>query len=59
MKLIEARRERSDKISKLMGDYLLKGYKMLGVTCPACDVSDCYHSIRINDHIHSYVKYVK
>ena len=57
MKLIEARRERSDKISKLMGDYLLKGYKMLGVTCPACDVSDCYHSIRINDHIHSYDEY--
>ncbi|XP_005102581.1 uncharacterized protein LOC101855352 [Aplysia californica] len=36
MKLIQARRERSDKISKLMGDYLLKGYKMLATTCPEC-----------------------
>ena len=38
MKIIQARRERSDKISKLMGDYLLKGYKMLGSTCPTCMV---------------------
>ncbi|KAL3873322.1 hypothetical protein ACJMK2_036454 [Sinanodonta woodiana] len=37
MKIIEARRERSNKISKLMGDYLLKGYKMLGSTCSICD----------------------
>ncbi|XP_076463531.1 protein ZNRD2-like [Babylonia areolata] len=37
MKLLQARRERSDKISKMMGDYLLKGYKMLAVTCPDCD----------------------
>ena len=33
MKLIRARRDRSDKISKLMGDYLLKGYKMLSTVC--------------------------
>ena len=33
------RRERSDTISKLLGDYLLKGYKMLGSTCGECDVS--------------------
>lgn len=39
MKLMQARRERSDKISKMMGDYLLKGYKMLGSTCRECDVS--------------------
>merc|ERR1719225_917616 len=32
-KVINARRERSDKISKLMGDYMLKGYKMLATTC--------------------------
>ncbi|XP_045163837.2 protein ZNRD2-like [Mercenaria mercenaria] len=36
MKIIQARRERSDKISKLMGDYMLKGYKMLGIVCPEC-----------------------
>ena len=35
-KVIDARRERSNKISKLMGDYLLKGYKMLATTCPIC-----------------------
>lgn len=40
MKIIQARRERSDKISKLMGDYLLKGYKMLGSTCPTCMVRE-------------------
>ncbi|XP_032433144.1 protein ZNRD2 [Xiphophorus hellerii] len=36
MKVIQARRERQDKISKLMGDYLLKGYKMLGDCCEVC-----------------------
>jgi len=36
MKVLQAKRERSDKISKLMGDYLLKGYKMLATTCPIC-----------------------
>lgn len=36
MKVIQARRDRQDKISKLMGDYLLKGYKMLGDCCEAC-----------------------
>ncbi|XP_007553257.1 protein ZNRD2 isoform X1 [Poecilia formosa] len=36
MKVIQARRERQDKISKLMGDYLLKGFKMLGDCCEAC-----------------------
>ena len=38
-KVMEARRERQNKISKLLGEYLLKGYKMLGTTCPHCDVS--------------------
>ena len=37
-KVFQARRERQDKISKLLGEYLLKGYKMLGTTCPLCDV---------------------
>uniref|UniRef100_A0A3P9MII9 Zinc ribbon domain containing 2 n=1 Tax=Oryzias latipes TaxID=8090 RepID=A0A3P9MII9_ORYLA len=36
MKVIQARRERQDKISRVMGDYLLKGYKMLGDCCDAC-----------------------
>uniref|UniRef100_H3DLK2 Zinc ribbon domain containing 2 n=1 Tax=Tetraodon nigroviridis TaxID=99883 RepID=H3DLK2_TETNG len=36
MKVIQARRERQDQISKLMGDYLLKGYKMLGECCDLC-----------------------
>ncbi|KAK4297447.1 hypothetical protein Pmani_030142 [Petrolisthes manimaculis] len=37
LKVIEARRERNDKISSLMGQYLLKGYKMLATVCPTCD----------------------
>ncbi|XP_032872807.1 protein ZNRD2 [Amblyraja radiata] len=36
MKVLEARRERQDKISKLMGDYLLKGYRMLADSCVEC-----------------------
>jgi len=40
MKVIQARRDRQDKISKLMGDYLLKGYRMLGECCDVCGVSE-------------------
>jgi len=36
LKVLAAKRERSDKISKRIGDYLLKGYKMLATTCPVC-----------------------
>lgn len=36
-KVLLARRERSDKISKRMAEYLLKGYKMLATTCKVCD----------------------
>lgn len=36
-KVALARRERSDKISKLMAGYLLKGHKMLATTCKVCD----------------------
>ncbi|XP_063801254.1 protein ZNRD2 isoform X2 [Pseudophryne corroboree] len=36
MKILRARRDRQDKISRLMGDYLLKGYKMLGDCCDSC-----------------------
>ena len=39
MKVLNARRERSDKISKLMGEYMLKGYKMMGHVCAECSVS--------------------
>ncbi|KAM7536490.1 hypothetical protein Aperf_G00000088284 [Anoplocephala perfoliata] len=33
----ERRRKRSDKISELMGAYLLKGWRMLQSCCPVCD----------------------
>ena len=33
---LQLARERSNKISKILGDYLLKGYKMLGSTCNKC-----------------------
>lgn len=36
MKILRARRERQDKISRMMGDYLLKGYRMLGESCETC-----------------------
>ncbi|XP_039222167.1 protein ZNRD2 [Crotalus tigris] len=36
LKVIQARRERQDKISKLMSEYLLKGYRMLGECCEEC-----------------------
>lgn len=39
-KVFQARRERQDRISKLLGEYLLKGYKMLGTSCSYCDVSN-------------------
>ncbi len=37
--MMQARRDRSDKISKIMGEYLLKGYRMLDSYCPECTVS--------------------
>ena len=37
-KRLKAKRERSSKISKIMGNYLLRGYKMLGTTCNKCEV---------------------
>jgi len=33
---IEKRRARSNKISQLMGQYMLKGYRMLDKSCPIC-----------------------
>ena len=40
MKVLQARRERQDKISKIMGEYLLKGYKMMGTVCSECQVGN-------------------
>ncbi|XP_060032060.1 protein ZNRD2 isoform X3 [Erinaceus europaeus] len=37
-KVLQARRERQDRISRLMGDYLLRGYRMLSETCEDCGV---------------------
>ena len=34
MKILAAKRDRSNKISSLMGRYMLKGHKMLATTCP-------------------------
>ena len=31
------KQNRSDSIAQAMGQYLLKGYKMLATTCPQCD----------------------
>ncbi|KYO43765.1 Sjoegren syndrome/scleroderma autoantigen 1 [Alligator mississippiensis] len=36
LKVLQARRERQDRISKLMGEYLLQGYRMLGDCCQDC-----------------------
>lgn len=36
---LEERRQRSDKISRLMGPYLLKRYRMLSEACNVCKVS--------------------
>lgn len=35
---LEERRQRSEKISRLMGPYLLKRYRMLSETCNVCKV---------------------
>jgi uncharacterized Zn finger protein (UPF0148 family) len=43
LKVLAAKRERSDKISKRIGDYLLKGYKMLASSCEVC------YSIELED----------
>lgn len=31
-------RERNDRISALMGQYMLRGYRMLGSVCEVCGV---------------------
>ena len=55
MKILEARRERSDKISKVLGQYLLKGYKMLSHICDECGVcpiNDVYFKLVPNEQIY-------
>nr|CAB3268054.1 Sjoegren syndrome/scleroderma autoantigen 1 homolog [Phallusia mammillata] len=37
IKILEAKRARNDKISKLMADNMLKGYRMLDKLCEKCD----------------------
>ena len=39
----EARQTR-EKVSHLMGQYLLKGYRMLSVNCTECEVSTVVHT---------------
>lgn len=33
-------RERNDRISALMGQYMLRGYRMLGSVCEVCGVGE-------------------
>jgi len=35
----EEKRKVQDKVSQMMGDYLLKGYRMLDSYCGSCEVS--------------------
>ena len=46
MKILEARRQRQDQISRLMGEYLLKGCTMLSTTC-SCGVCMKYLLSRV------------
>ncbi|NXC46745.1 SSA27 protein, partial [Penelope pileata] len=33
---LQARRERQERVSRALGQYLLRGYRMLGRCCPRC-----------------------
>jgi len=44
---LEERRQRSEKISRLMGPYLLKRYRMLSETCNVCKVNMTIHVIHL------------
>lgn len=46
MEQIRRRRERSDRISQIMSQYLLRGYKMLASVCHKCDVSKFVLNLR-------------
>ena len=49
LKVIEKRRERNDKISALLGSYMLRGYKMLGDYNSISRVSDGPQPIACSD----------
>ena len=38
MKTWQEKQQKRDKLSRIMGEYLLKGYRMLDSHCPACNV---------------------
>lgn len=38
MKLWQEKQQKRDKLSRIMGEYLLKGYRMLDSYCPVCNV---------------------
>lgn len=48
LRQMEARRQRNDRISQLMGNYLLKGYKMLDEYCATCTVSRVCSTISVD-----------
>ena len=41
-------REAREKVSGLMGQYLLKGYRMLGVNCTECEVSRTCATVHVS-----------
>lgn len=56
---IAAQQKRSDKISSLMGEYLLKGWRMLDESCPKCGV--CPRNLRLtscllDDSVHAEIR---
>ena len=39
MKVWQEKQKKRDKVSNVMGEYLLKGYRMLDAYCSDCEVS--------------------
>lgn len=50
---------RSDTISNLMGEYLLKGWKMLNECCCTCEVSYLFCFIFVTDYSSSKAKWLQ
>lgn len=48
MDQIRRRRERSDRISQIMSQYMLRGYKMLANVCQNCDVCKSVLNLRFS-----------
>ena len=46
-------RQTREEVSKLIGQYLLKGYRMLDASCTDCGVSPCVQSV-LRLHTHYY-----